>query len=160
MLTGVVLGGSVGARQFVAEESYGKATLQVGAGTISNLGALRAGSDPTQLKPSDYYFAAAFGGLGSPITRSFEKTLPQRWVANGVVAASLTSSQYVFSTAYKWENLSFRSFMFNAAGGAIGGMGTPIVSNWLRLKPSADDFIATPIGNIIGGGVIPWGFSL
>ncbi|MCQ3979335.1 MAG: hypothetical protein DPW09_38435, partial [Anaerolineae bacterium] len=153
-LTGMALGGSVGVRQMLKQESYLRALGVVSAGVASNLVATWAGSNENT-QWSDFYFAAAFGGISSPITGASENTFPWRTVANASVAASLNTSQYIFSEAYKGSNISSEQGLAYAFSGGVAGIFTPLGSRVFHLNPNLDDFVATPIGTFIGGAFLP-----
>ncbi|MCP4362015.1 MAG: hypothetical protein GY796_28730, partial [Chloroflexi bacterium] len=169
MGTGVVLGGSVGVRKKVTGESYGMAFGQVAAGAGFNVAALEAGPPLAggSVSASDRYIAAMFGGVASPVThlteRGFGGIIPNQRVseavADALVGAAFTGSQYIASTGYKGESISRAAALSNFVGGGIGAGWASLVPP-VRIKHPqgrkfANDFAVPGIGTLIGGGFLP-----
>ena len=160
-LTGAVLGGSIPARRIVANESSFEAFIQVGGGMALNIAL--SGNTET----SDIYFAALYGGLAAPVTRTAEKRYSrlisnQAWgerIADAVTGAALTGSQYVVSNKYKGEQLTISGVSGNFIGGAIGGgvasFAPEIRTPWRQVNSVANDFIVPGMGTVMGSYYIP-----
>jgi hypothetical protein len=176
--TGAVLGGAVvGQAALVAGVSlaeaatipsatYATAGLQVGGGAGLTIVATVAGQmlanraySVERLAPSDYYFAALWGGLTVPVT-GFTELAVKGVIANEVVAevladallgAGSNTAQYASSNIYAGRSISADLFVANIVGGAVGGAISPSI-----LRGSIwNDILVKPFSTVLGAGVIP-----